>query len=149
MLAPTIAVRSVTRLREILTLFPPCHRWRNVFPSCTKSTKSYENRLCLLCFFAAFRLLRNLCSPRKITMRNTIVLVVLAAFVGFASSSFAQTAQPTDDTQFWNDTQVAIKLAKDKKKRELVSLVFGGTLRVGRNITHLVDERAAVNIEFN
>jgi hypothetical protein len=82
-------------------------------------------------------------------MRNTIVLLVLAAFVGFASSSFAQTAQPTDDTQFWNDTQVAVKLAKDKKKRELVSLVFGGTLRVGRNITHLVDERAAVNIEFN
>src|SRR5688572_16885457 len=95
--------------------------------------------------------LRDLFSPRKITMNNTIVLLVLAAFVGFASSTFAQTAapQPTDDTQFWSDTQVTIKLVKDKKKREVVSLLFGGTLRVGRNITHLVDERGAVGFEFN
>jgi hypothetical protein len=83
-------------------------------------------------------------------MRNLIVLLVLAAFVCFASSCFAQTSlQPTDDTQFWSDIQVTVKVAKDKKEREFVSLLFGGTLRVGRNITHPVDERGAVGIDFN
>lgn len=83
-------------------------------------------------------------------MRNTIILLVLAAFVGFASSSYAQTINlPTDDTQFWSDVQVGIKLVKDEKKRELITLLFGGTFRLGRDISHPVDERASVGIDFN
>lgn len=84
-------------------------------------------------------------------MRNTIILLVLAAFVGFAGSSYAQTArpQPTDDTQFWSDVQIVTKLVKDEKKRDVVSLVLGGVFRLGRDISHPVDERATVGIDFN
>jgi hypothetical protein len=83
-------------------------------------------------------------------MRNTIILLVLAALVGFASSSNAQTVRPpTDDTQFWSDVQIVTKLVKDEKKREVVSLVFGGVFRLGRDISHPVDERASVGIDFN
>ena len=83
-------------------------------------------------------------------MRNTIILLVLAAVVGFASSSYAQTVHPpTDDTQFWSDVQIVTKLVKDEKKRDVVSLVLGGVFRLGRDISRPVDERAAVGIDFN
>src|SRR5256712_2191352 len=47
-----------------------------------------------------------------------------------------------NDTQIWNDTQLAMAL--DKK----VDFVFFGTLRIGRNIHRPVDERIGFGFSF-
>jgi len=56
---------------------------------------------------------------------------------------------PARDAQFWNDVQLSIPLKKSADgKKEKISLLFAGTLRIGRNVTHPVDERVAVGLEF-
>ena len=65
----------------------------------------------------------------------------MAAQEGFAG---AQTRPPVpeEDTQVWNDLQVAVALSKT------VDFNLYGTLRFGRDATHLVDRRAGVGFSF-
>lgn len=61
----------------------------------------------------------------------------------FSGGISAQTASaPRADTQIWNDTELAIPLNKK------VDLLLTGTVRIGRNVTHLVDERAEVGFDI-
>lgn len=63
--------------------------------------------------------------------------------------AYSQTGPPERDFQSWNDLQISIPIKKSKdKKSERVSLVFYGTLRFGRNLSHLVDERIGIGVEF-
>lgn len=59
---------------------------------------------------------------------------------------------PNDDVQIWNDVQISFPLvkAKDKKGKEFERLSFAllGTLRVGRNVTRPVDERAGFAFDY-
>lgn len=65
---------------------------------------------------------------------------------------FSQTTQPRNDSQFWNDTQFTIPLKKEKddkgKEFDRVALVVTTTLRVGRNLQSLVDERISIGVDF-
>lgn len=56
----------------------------------------------------------------------------------------AQTRRPApkDDTQSWNDVQLTVPLNKR------VDFILLGTLRIGRNITHPVDERIGFNFSY-
>jgi hypothetical protein len=49
---------------------------------------------------------------------------------------------PKDDTQEWNDVQITVPLNKT------VDFILLGTLRIGRNITHPVDERIGFNFSY-
>jgi len=61
-----------------------------------------------------------------------------------ASSSILAQAQTRSrsDTQEWNDVQIAAPVTKT------IDFVFYGTLRMGRNITHSVDERIGAGFSF-
>lgn len=56
--------------------------------------------------------------------------------------SNAQTPLFKEDTQQWNDIQVAVELNKQ------VDFNFYGTFRIGRDITHLVDRRVGAGFTF-
>lgn len=75
----------------------------------------------------------------------------LALIILFSTLTFPQTP-PTDDVQFWNETSLTIPLFKTKdekgKETERVSLFFNGVLRLGRNVSHLVDERIGFGFDF-
>lgn len=64
--------------------------------------------------------------------------------LSLVSYAFAQSQQPAprDDTQSWNEVELSLPL------NERVDLEFYGQLRVGRNLTHLVDERAGFGFSF-
>jgi hypothetical protein len=67
----------------------------------------------------------------------------------FTASVFSQSSLPEKDFQLWNDTQISIPIIKSKDKTtERVSLVFYGTLRVGRNGRAFIDERIGVGFEY-
>lgn len=68
------------------------------------------------------------------------LLLVFAASTGAAQS---QTPAPHADTQSWNDLQFTVPLNKE------IDMILLGTLRIGRNVTHPVDERLGVNFKFN
>jgi hypothetical protein len=75
--------------------------------------------------------------------RTRGVLCVSLTLLSFAGAVRGQSTSPQrDDTQIWNDTQLAIAL--DKK----VDFVLFGTLRIGRNIRRPVDERIGVGFSF-
>lgn len=58
------------------------------------------------------------------------------------TSAQAIVPPPTDDTQLWNDLQISVPLNKK------VDLVFTGTFRLGRGLTHPVSERGAVSVAY-
>jgi len=61
----------------------------------------------------------------------------------FAGSAFAQSASSLrSDTQQWSDIQVAVPLTKQ------IDFVLFGTLRIGRDVSHPVDERLGVGFAF-
>lgn len=62
-----------------------------------------------------------------------------------ASTAAAQSPSPPPhaDTQSWNDLQFTVPLNKE------IDMILLGTLRIGRNVTHPVDERVGVNFKFN
>lgn len=62
----------------------------------------------------------------------------MLVFVGFAS---AQSLDRTDN-QFWSDVQLAVPVTKT------VDFNILGTLRIGRDISHTVDERVGVGFTF-
>jgi hypothetical protein len=61
------------------------------------------------------------------------------------STGVAQSRSPAPhtDTQSWNDLQVTVPLNKE------IDMILLGTLRIGRSVTHPVDERVGVNFRFN
>lgn len=69
-------------------------------------------------------------------------LVVLST--GWLTFAPAQAALPVpeDDTQMWHDAQASVALSKE------VDFNLFGTVRFGRDLTHLVDRRAGVGFTF-
>lgn len=80
------------------------------------------------------------------------IIKLLLITLLFSVSVYSQTAPPTEDVQFWSDAQVSVPLIKstDKKGKEFdrLSIFFGGTLRVGRNVSRPVDERASIGFDY-
>lgn len=77
--------------------------------------------------------------------RSLILLGVLAMLlIGTADQAQAQTnaVDPQDDVQFWNEVQVIVPV------QEKIDLVMIGVLRLGRNLSHFVDERAGAGVAF-
>lgn len=68
------------------------------------------------------------------------VLLFLAVVLLIPTNLNGQSTR--DDTQLWNDVQIAVPVTKS------IDLVFLGTLRIGRNISHPVDERIGVGFAF-
>ena len=62
-----------------------------------------------------------------------------------AGTAATQTLSPPQqsDTQSWNDLQFTVPLNKE------IDMILLGTLRIGRDVTHPVDERVGVNFRFN
>lgn len=87
-------------------------------------------------------------------MPSPHLMLICLLCLSSAATAYGQSLPPAphDDTQLWTDVQFTIPLKKgedDKKKSfDKIALLLSGTLRVGRNITQPVDERAGVSIEF-
>jgi hypothetical protein len=73
-------------------------------------------------------------------MKRTIQLLIL--FFLFCNVISAQTNAPRSDNQLWNELQVNVPL------NEKFDLVLFTSLRLGRDVTHFVDERGSVGISF-
>ena len=71
-------------------------------------------------------------------MRTIACACLVLVFVSFAS---AQSLDQTDN-QFWSDVQLAVPVTKT------VDFNLLGTLRLGRDISHTVDERVGVGFTF-
>ncbi len=71
---------------------------------------------------------------------NKISLLIFSLSI-FSSVALPQTS-PTDDTQIWNDVQLIYHLNKK------TDVFLTGTFRLGRNITHPIDERIGSGINF-
>lgn len=78
----------------------------------------------------------------KNRLRLTLLLLVL--YAGSYSHIVGQALPrvPEKDTQIWNDLQAAVALSSE------VDFNLLGTLRFGRDVTHLVDRRAGVGFSF-
>ncbi len=70
-----------------------------------------------------------------------IVCAILTCFSGITPAQTI-TPAPTDDTQLWSDLQVTVPL---KKK---VDLIFTGTFRLGRGLSHPVSQRGAISVAY-
>ena len=66
----------------------------------------------------------------------------LVFFLTLATPASSQTALDQTDTQQWNDVFIAVPIAKQ------VDFNVLGTLRIGRDISHTVDERFGVGATF-
>lgn len=75
-------------------------------------------------------------------MKNLQVLLISAFLILFAQVVQSQTVAPQDDTQSWNEVQIAIPINKK------LDLNISGQLRFGRNISDFVDERAGIGFTF-
>lgn len=81
-------------------------------------------------------------------------LLSLLLFV-FTVNIFSQTSAPEEDTQFWHETNVTFSPCKEAncgvEFLEKFSGFVVGTFRVGRNVSHPVDERigGGVEMKFN
>jgi len=71
-----------------------------------------------------------------------IAAVVIFAFPHSVTSAQSIFPAPTDDTQLWNDLQVSVPLHRK------VDLMFTGTFRLGRGLSHPVSQRGAVSIAY-
>lgn len=81
-------------------------------------------------------------SMNKTRLLRPIILLLLAAF-GFRNTEGQGTnSPPRADTQIWSDIQMALPV------NERVDLLLLGTLRIGRDVSHLVDERAGAGLSF-
>src|SRR5215203_244215 len=85
---------------------------------------------------------RSLQTPDKnITELMLSLLCLITLVVGITASAQAQ-ALRKEDTQQWNDLQIAVGISKQ------VDFNLYGTFRFGRDITHLVDRRTGVGFTF-
>jgi hypothetical protein len=73
-----------------------------------------------------------------------MLALALVFTCGAAPGVSAQASAPLfkEDTQQWNDVQVAVPLNKE------IDFTLSSTLRFGRNVTHLVDRRVGVGFSF-
>ena len=73
-----------------------------------------------------------------------LVLLLMLFFTGWLNLVSAQATAPApeEDTQMWHDVQAAVALSKE------VDFNLFGTVRFGRNVTHLVDRRVGVGFSF-
>jgi Protein of unknown function (DUF2490) len=80
---------------------------------------------------------------KRLNLHGASLMLALLISCGICASTFAQAKKPPrDDTQQWNDVQVAVPLSKT------VDYVMTGTLRFGRNVSHPVDERLGFGFSF-
>jgi len=70
--------------------------------------------------------------------RNLFTLLLIVGIAGLAA--YAQSPQPEDDLQSWNDVQITVPLTK---KLDFQTTV---TMRLGKNISRLNDGRFAVGV---
>jgi hypothetical protein len=72
------------------------------------------------------------------------VLPLMLMFTGWLNLVSGQTVPLTaeDDTQMWHDVQTATALSKE------VDFNLFGTVRLGRDVTHLVDRRVGAGFTF-
>lgn len=83
--------------------------------------------------------------PHRVPMKQiSLLLVSCVALFCFTRTTFAQTPAPENDTQLWTDVQLQHWL----NKKKTVDLIFTGTFRLGRNLSHPVDERAGLGFAF-
>lgn len=77
-------------------------------------------------------------------MYRYLIIVFCAMFTFSVGLTSAQVIvpPPTDDTQLWNDLQMSVPLNRK------IDLVFTGTFRLGRGMSHPVSERGAVSIAY-
>lgn len=70
----------------------------------------------------------------------------------FSATVFSQTSAPEKDTQIWHDTNITFSPCKEANCNigflKKFSGFVVGTFRVGRNVTHPVDERIGGGIEM-
>lgn len=72
-----------------------------------------------------------------------LTLPLITLLVWTACVAHGQTRRPSrGDTQQWNDIQVTVPVSK------IVDFNLYGTLRFGRDVSHLVDRRAGVGFTF-
>jgi hypothetical protein len=73
-----------------------------------------------------------------------LLALALAFICGAAPGVSAQVIARVvkEDTQQWNDVQVAVPLNKE------IDFILTGTWRFGRNVTHLVDRRVGIAFAF-
>jgi Protein of unknown function (DUF2490) len=78
------------------------------------------------------------------TFTNTVLLraVWVSALLALLAPGVFGQLLPKTDNQFWNDVQLAAPVTKQ------VDFVVLGTLRLGRGMTHPVDERIGVAFAF-
>ena len=77
----------------------------------------------------------------KINISLPFICALMLCFFNDAAAQSPQSAS-RDDTQSWNEVELSLPL------NEQVDLEFYGQLRVGRNLSHLVDERAGIGFSF-
>lgn len=78
----------------------------------------------------------------KIKLKNILISTVLLIILSSFLYSQNQVELPTDDTQIWNEIQVTHSFSNK------IDGFVNGSFRVGRNITHLVDERIGGGFTF-
>lgn len=71
-----------------------------------------------------------------------VTLSSLAQTATAPAGAVQATTPPTDDTQFWNETQII----KHMNKKQ--DMVFIGVMRIGRDVHRPVDERAGAGYAF-
>lgn len=80
------------------------------------------------------------------------ILILIIAGLLCSVSALSQTVPIDSDIQSWNDTSISFPLikSKDEKGKEVERLSFSinGTLRFGRNVSGLTDERIGVGINY-
>ena len=75
-------------------------------------------------------------------MKKFHILFIAAFLILFAQIVRGQTVAPQEDTQSWNEVQIAIPVNKK------LDLNVSGQLRFGRNISDFVDERAGIGFTY-
>jgi hypothetical protein len=75
-------------------------------------------------------------------LQNLIALTCLAQTTAPPAGAVQSSTPPTDDAQFWNETQI-IKHVSQKQ-----DMVFMGVMRIGRDLERPVDERVGAGYAF-
>ena len=83
-------------------------------------------------------------TPKNRITPALLALPLVVLLTGWLNFTQAQAALPVpeEDTQMWHDAQAAVALSKE------VDFNLFGTVRFGRDVTHLVDRRAGVGFTF-
>lgn len=84
-------------------------------------------------------------------MKTYILSAILIVFFS-ATNAFSQTESLASEFQSWNELQLILPLVQTKDSKgkvvDKVTATFSGALRVGRNNLDLLDNRAALTLDF-